>query len=164
MVWTPRRRQELEIRYMGARLARKDWRYPVAATRDCLSSLALGSRATAHPTFDATRRDFVLILRDRGDNFHARSVTEETFAHLPETVSTLLLSKGGGRMPMDPVDEVVTQLRDAIQRPSVRSSRHWQDLLDAGSSQADERRRGRLFGSWIPRARPNLSSKLPKSV
>ncbi len=87
-------RQELEIRYMGARSARKDWNIPSQRPETAYPLWRLGSRAAY--TFDATRRDFVLILRDRGDNFHARSVTEETFAHLPETVSTLLLSKEVG--------------------------------------------------------------------
>ncbi len=66
-------------------------------------------------------------------------------------------------MPMDPVDEVVTQLRDAYNvllygPPGTGKTFLMQEVVRRMSGGEGG------YWPWIPRARPNLSSKLPQSV
>ena len=90
----------LVIRYMGPESERKDW-YIRAQRPDTAYPLWRAGRGVP-ATFRDQRRDFVLLLRDVHDQFHARWVADEHFDSLPEQLRSRMLSRQIGVMQCQP--------------------------------------------------------------
>jgi hypothetical protein len=81
----------LQVRFMGEDSERADW-YIRSQRRETAYPLWRPTRGVPS-TFNASRRDFVVLLRDTAGNFHARFIHEESFAKLPNDVQSALLGK-----------------------------------------------------------------------
>lgn len=86
----------LEIRFMGPGSERKDW-YIRAQRPDTAYALWRPGRGVPIE-FDEERRDFVLLLRDTLNRFHARWLRDEALQDVPEAVRSKMLAKEIGVM------------------------------------------------------------------
>jgi hypothetical protein len=85
---------------MGADSERRDWNIPSQRPETAYSLWRSGRGVQTQ--FDETRRDFVLLLRDTNDQFHARWIRDESFDQVPERLRALMLSKPIGVMLCPP--------------------------------------------------------------
>lgn len=90
----------LQVRFMGQESDREDW-YIRAQRPDTAYPLWRPGRGVP-ATFDSERRDFVLVLRDVNDQFHARWISDEAFDSLPGALRSRMLEKQTGVMQCQP--------------------------------------------------------------
>jgi hypothetical protein len=86
----------LQVRYMGPESIRKDW-YIRAQRPETAYPLWRPGRGLP-TTFVEGKRDFVILVRDINDKFHARWISDEAFDQLPKQLRSLMLSKHIGVM------------------------------------------------------------------
>jgi hypothetical protein len=85
---------ELGIRFMGQQSQRADW-YIRAQRPETAYPLWRPGRGVPD-TYDATKREFLLLVRDHEHRFHARWVHDESFDSLPRELRESCLSSTVG--------------------------------------------------------------------
>jgi 5-methylcytosine-specific restriction enzyme B len=74
----------LEVRYMGPKSVRQDWNIPSQRPDTAYALWRQGRGLPVDHIFDEADRNFILIVRDEDDQFHARWINKERLATLPE--------------------------------------------------------------------------------
>lgn len=84
----------LAVRFMGLESQRKDW-YIRAQRPETAYPLWRAGRGVGE-TFEGGRRDYVVLLRDVHDAYHARWIPEETIDAVPQPLRSTMLTKDVG--------------------------------------------------------------------
>jgi hypothetical protein len=78
----PVAQQNLTIRYMGPKSARKDWNIPSQRPQSAYELWRLGRAFSSRS--DVGDKDFIVIARDVDNGFHGRWIKSTDFEHLPD--------------------------------------------------------------------------------
>jgi hypothetical protein len=88
----------LDVRYMGANSERKDWNIPSQRPETAYPLWRAGRGVP--DAFESAAKDYVLLVRDVNDHFHARWLRGTNLASLPANVREAILAEPVGMLAL----------------------------------------------------------------